>query len=279
MAKIKPKIVVISGITASGKTALSVKIAKKFDGGIISCDSRQVYKYLDIGTAKITADEMEGVPHYLLNVADPTENERYTLADFVRETDRAIKEILSHGKLPILVGGTGLYSRAVIDGYSFPPSADQSADQNTAQDAPPFTKRSEINPRHSGIKTHNNNPKYECLQICLLPPKDIITPKVRERNETRIKNGMFTETEALLKMGVKPEFLLNLGLEYALNVRYLNHEISQDEYKTLLFNQTMQFIKRQRTWYRRENPAITHYLTDPKEYIEKTTALITEFIK
>jgi tRNA dimethylallyltransferase len=266
MVKVKPKIIVISGITASGKTALSVEIAKKFNGEIISCDSRQVYKYLNIGTAKITADEMQGIMHHLLDIADPTENKRWTLADFVRETDCAIEKILSRGKLPILAGGTGLYSRAIIDGYSF--SA-----------APAVPKRSEINPRHSETKVHRNNPKYECLQICLMPPKDIIAPKVRERNETRIKNGMFAETTALLKMGVKPEFLLNLGLEYTLNVRYLNNEISLTEYKDLLFNQTMQFIKRQRTWYRRENSAITHYLSAPEQYLPETERLIAEFIK
>jgi tRNA dimethylallyltransferase len=262
MARRKPKIVVLSGITASGKTALSIELAKRFNGEIISCDSRQVYKYMDIGTAKITRAEMHGVRHYMLDVADPTKNERYTLADFVRDADRAADYIITRGKLPILVGGTGLYSRAVIDGYSF---------------AAPAVK-SDKNNRHSAKRNHENSPKYKVLQICLVPPKEIIADKIKERNEMRIENGMFEETKALLSMGVTPEFLLNLGLEYKLNVRYLNNEISLDEYRKLLFNQSMQFIKRQRTWYRKENPRTTRYLTDPKEYLEKSTALIAKFI-
>ncbi|MDR1917650.1 MAG: hypothetical protein LBQ05_01555, partial [Christensenellaceae bacterium] len=255
ITEIKPKIVVISGITASGKSDLAVKIAKQLGGEIISCDSRQVYKYLDIGTAKITRDEMCGVNHYMLDVCDPTKNMRYTLADFVRETERAIDYIGYRGKLPILVGGTGLYSRAIIDGYSF--------DDNR------HTMTENIgggNPRHSGKTTHDNKPKYDVLQICLIPPTKIIAEKVAKRNETRIANGMFDETKKLLEMGVTPEFLLNLGLEYRLNVKYLNNEITLDEYKKLLHTQTMQFIKRQRTWYRRENPETTHYLCEPDKY-------------
>jgi tRNA dimethylallyltransferase len=262
MAEVKPKVVVISGITASGKTDLSVKIAKRFNGEIISCDSRQVYKYLDIGTAKITREEMCGVNHYMLDICDPTKNVRYTLADFVRETERAIDYILYRGKLPILVGGTGLYSRAVIEGYSF-------------NDAP---EKSGANPRHSGKKAHDNKPKYDILQICLTPPNEVIAGKVRRRNETRLADGMIAETEKLLTMGVKPEFLLNLGLEYKLNVQYLNGEFTLDEYKKRLYTQTMQFIKRQRTWYRKEDPKVTYYLTEPDKYFDAAADLIKNFM-
>lgn len=239
------KIIVLSGLTASGKTALSITLAQKFNGEIVSADSRQVYRYLDIGTAKITPAERQGVPHHLLDVVDPTQNTRYSVGDFVRDAIPVIDDIIARGKVPFIVGGTGLYSRAIIAGYGFGQA---------------------------------NCPRYQALQICLTPPRAIIAPKVQARNDARIQNGMFAETERLLKMGVHREFLYNLGLEYRLNLRYLDGEITLDEYKTLLFQQTMQFIKRQRTWYRKEDPTLTHYLTDPATYLADTIKLINLFL-
>lgn len=247
MAKMKPKIVVISGITASGKTALSILLAKKFNAEIISADSRQVYRGLDIGSAKITPAEMQGVVHHCLDIVDPTQNTIYSVGDFQRDAYKAIDDILSRGKLPMLVGGTGLYSRAVINGY--------------------------------GFGEQPNNPRYDVLQICLVPPKSLIAPKVEQRNHERVAEGMFAETQNLLANGVPADFLYKLGLEYRLNVRYLQGEISLDTYYQELYYQTMQFIKRQRTWYRKENPAITHYLTDPTTYLDDATALITKFLQ
>jgi tRNA A37 N6-isopentenylltransferase MiaA len=239
------KIVAVTGITASGKTALSIKIAKRFNGEIVSCDSRQVYKYLDIGTAKITPLEMDGIPHHLIDIIDPTKNTHYSVAQFQRDAYAVIDGIISRGKLPILVGGTGLYSRSVINGYNF---------------------------------DGNNALRYDALQICLIPPKAVIVPKVIVRNEERIANGMFDETKKLLEIGVAKKFLLNLGLEYKLNVMYLDGKLSLDEYKKQLYIKTMQFIKRQRTWYRKENPAITHYSDNPEEYEEYANIIIQKFI-
>jgi len=247
MAKMKPKIVVISGVTASGKTALSILLAQKFNAEIISTDSRQVYQGLDIGSAKITTDEMQGVPHHCLDIVDPANNERYSVGDFQRDAYRKIDEILKRGKLPMLVGGTGLYSRAVINGY--------------------------------GFDNQPNNPRYDVLQICLVPPNTILAPKVKLRNVQRVEQGMFDETRNLLARGVSTDFLYKLGLEYRLNVRYLNGEIDLEKYYDELYHQTMQFIKRQRTWYRKENPALTHYLTDPGSYLSQASQLITDFLK
>ena len=246
MAKIKPKIVVISGVTASGKTALSILLAQQFNAEIISADSRQVYQGLDIGSAKITADEMQGVPHHCLDIVDPADNQRYSVGDFQRDAYAKIDEIIARGKLPMLVGGTGLYSRAVINGYGF--------------DGAP------------------NNPLYDVLQICLVPPNTLLAPKVKQRNVERVEQGMFDETRNLLARGVDTDFLYKLGLEYRLNVRYLNGEIDLEKYYDELYHQTMQFIKRQRTWYRKEDPACTHYLTEPTTYYAEACALIQEFL-
>lgn len=240
------KIIVLSGLTASGKTALSIALAQKYHGEVVSADSRQVYQGLDIGTAKITPAEMQGVPHHLLDVVDPTGNTRYSVGDYLRDAYPVIDDILARGKVPFIVGGTGLYSRAIIAGY--------------------------------GFAERPNQPRYQVLQICLTPPKDVIAPKVRARNTERIAHGMFDETRALLAKGVNPQFLYNLGLEYRLNVRYLNGAIGLDEYQDQLYTQTMQFIKRQRTWYRKEDPAVTHYLTDPATYLADAIKLINLFL-
>lgn len=242
----KPKIVVISGLTASGKTALSILLAKAFNAEIISADSRQVYQGLDIGSAKITPAEMQGVPHHCLDIVDPAQNTRYSVGDFQRDAYTKIDEIIQRGKLPMLVGGTGLYSRAVINGYGF--------------DGQP------------------NEPRYDVLQICLMPPNTILAPKVKQRNVERVEQGMFDETRHLLSRGVTADFLYKLGLEYRLNVRYLQGEIDLATYYDELYHQTMQFIKRQRTWYRKENPACTHYLTDPTAYYSEASTLIKQFL-
>lgn len=246
MAKMKPKIVVISGLTASGKTALSLALAKQFNAEIISADSRQVYRGLDIGSAKITPAEQQGIPHHCLDVVDPRQNTHYSVGDFQRDAYAAIDQIIARGKLPMLVGGTGLYSRAVINGY--------------------------------GFDNQPNQPRYDVLQICLTPPNTVLSPLVKQRNITRVENGMFEETRQLLANGVPSEFLYKLGLEYRLNVRYLQGEIDLNTYYTELYHQTMQFIKRQRTWYRKESPAVTHYLTDPATYLADATALIEKFL-
>jgi len=245
--KNRPKIVVISGVTASGKTALSIELAKQFNAEIISADSRQVYCGLDIGSAKITPAEMQGITHHCLDIVDPTQNTHYSVGDFQRAAYATIDQILARDKLPMLVGGTGLYTRSVTEGYGF-------------GDEP-------------------NNPHYDVLQICLIPPNTILAPKVKQRNTERVAQGMFDETRNLLAKGVPADFLYKLGLEYRLNVRYLQGEIDLDTYYNELYHQTMQFIKRQRTWYRKENPAYTHYLTDPNTYLAEATTLIEQFLQ
>lgn len=242
----KQKIIVISGLTASGKTALSIELAQQFNAEIISADSRQVYRGLDIGSAKITADEMQGIPHHCLDIVNPTLNTHYSVGDFQRDAYAAIEQIATRGKLPMLVGGTGLYTRSVAEGYGF--------------DEQP------------------NTPRYDVLQICLIPPNTILAPKVKQRNLDRIENGMFEETRTLLAAGVPSDFLYKLGLEYRLNIRYLQGEIDLATYYEELYHQTMQFIKRQRTWYRKENPNYTHYLTDPTSYLHEAIVLIKQFL-
>ena len=236
------KIVSIVGITASGKSALGIKLAQRFGGEIISADSRQVYRGLDIGTAKVTAEERALVPHHLLDVAEP--GEHFDVYAFQRLGYEAIDGVLRRRRLPIIVGGTGLYSRSVVQGYKFGKGKDAA--------------------------------RYEVLQICLLPPREQIRPLVEARIEARLREGMIEETRALFGRGVAREWLLGLGLEYFWNIQYIEGRVTIEEYKKNLATKTMQYAKRQRTWFKRERN--THFLTDPAAYFDESMKLIKRFL-
>jgi len=238
---LKPKIISLVGLTASGKSAIGIKLAQKFNGEIISCDSRQVYRGLDIGTAKVTPAERALVPHHLLDVAEP--GTQFNVHDFQKLAYAAIDDVLSRGKLPILVGGTGLYSRSVVEGYNFG-------------------------------KPHE--PKYDVLQICLLPDKEHIRPLVEQRIYTRLEQGMIAETQQLIANGVSREWLKSLGLEYFWNILYMEEDVTLDEYKKQLATKTMQYAKRQRTWFKKEKNTV--YLTDPETFLQDCTNLVAKFI-
>ena len=247
----KPKIISLVGLTASGKSALGVELARLFNGEIISCDSRQIYRGLDIGTAKIAPAEMRGVPHHLIDIIDP--GEHFDVYEFQQLAYKTIADILSRGKLPILVGGTGLYSRSVTEGYC-------------------FNAKSKMQNAKSG----ENAPLYDVLQICLMPPKEHIAELVTQRIAKRLADGMIAETERLLAAGVDRNWLSRLGLEYFWNTELLAGRVTLAEYKRNLATKTMQYAKRQRTWFRREKNTI--FLTDPATFLKDCKNLVTKFI-
>ena len=307
--KQKPKIISIVGITASGKSALGIKLAQQFNGEIISCDSRQVYKGLDIGTAKVTKEEQAIVPHHLLDVCEP--GKTFNVFDFQKLAYAAIEDILSRGKLPILVGGSGLYSRSIVEGYNFtshkghtvkhPVSAiNNSANCNNSRCHPSILEGSHFNVGGDFLHEQKSKqnpllergvpslgeggvsdrspcaPRYDVLQICLIPPREIIEPIVIKRNEERYAAGMIAETENLIAQGVSKEWLSSLGLDYFCNIKFIDGHYDLASYKQDHKNKTMQFIKRQRTWFRKEKN--TTYLTNPSEFHEKSRELITKFL-
>lgn len=256
----KPKIVSIVGLTASGKSSLGIKMAQEFNGEIISCDSRQVFTGLDIGTAKVTWEERALVPHHMLDVVTPTAH--FNVADFQRQAYACIEDILARGKLPILVGGSGLYSRSIVEGYYF--------------EAEGFEQKSEGNIRHGKTKSHKNSPRYDVLQICLLPSKEFIVPLIERRIEERLGAGMIEETRQLLEQGASADFLRSLGLEYFWNTELIEGRVTVDEYKKQLATKTTQFAKRQRTWFKKEKNTI--FLEEPLKFYEETRKLIKKFI-
>ena len=237
--KKKPRIVSIVGVTASGKSSLGIKLAQEFNGEIVSCDSRQIYKGLDLGSGKVTTEEQAMVPHHLLDICKP--GKTFNVFEFQKAAYAAIDDILARGRVPFLVGGSGLYSRSVVDGYGF---------------------------------KGNSEPRYEVLQICLMPPREVIEPLVIKRLEERLAQGMIEETEELIRQGVSKDWLSSLGLEYFWNVELIDGRIDLNEYKRRLKDKIMQFIKRQRTWFRKEKNTV--YLTE--EFYKKSFDLIKAFL-
>ena len=292
-----PKMIVIEGTNASGKSALGVELALRFHGEIVSADSRQVYERLDLGSGKITEEETRGVPHHLLNVRKP--GEFFSMADFQRLSYRAIDGILARGRLPFLVGGTGLYVDAVADGYVL---SDQAPDQAfrarlETLDTPALYEQlkaqlpdTEIDPRnrhrvmralerlaaddyHPGRK----EPRYELLKLGVTWPRETLKRRIDERLTARLEAGMIQEVQALLDEGIGEEFLVKLGLEYKYLTWYLTGKISYDQMVEELGNAIKKFAKRQMTWFRRD-PRI-HWLEMEKDPVAEAAGLIEVFLR
>lgn len=250
----KKPLLVLLGPTASGKTALSIEIAKEFNGEIISADSRQVYRYMNIGTDKIPPELREGIPHHLIDVANP--DERFTVVDFMRLADRAISEILQRGALPILCGGTGLYINAVTENFQIPETGDnrdvrkkleadlaehdkewlhnelKKVDPETAAKIPAGShlyvlRALEIFQLTGKPKSDKKGaPKYKTLKIGLRWPKEILAERIAGRVEEQFKNGLIEETKKLLDMGYSLELQSMRSLGYREVATHLNGKIS-----------------------------------------------------
>ena len=295
--KKKPKIVSVVGLTASGKSGIGIKLAQQFNGEIVSCDSRQVYRGLDLGSGKVTRAEQALVKHHLLDVTDPGDA-YFNVADFQLMAYAAIDDILKRGKLPILVGGSGLYSRSIVEGYSFSMQNAECRMQNDLEklsikelqemakqkglglNGSDFNNKRRLIRKISGnleLGTNQNAPRFDVLQICLMPERDAIEKLVVDRLDARIADGMIDETRNLIASGVSADFLQSLGLEYFWNVELIENRITLDEYKINLALKIMQFVKRQRTWFKKEQNTI--FLTEPKTFLNDCRDLIEKFIK
>lgn len=287
----KPKVVVIVGPTASGKTSLSIQLAQKFNGEVISADSRQVYRGLDLGTGKITIEEMEGIPHHLLDVADPRDT--YTVADYVRDGRAALSNILSRNKLPIIVGGTFLYIDALLGKIStpeVPPNETLRRDLEMRTAAELFALLEKKDPaRAQTIDTQNKRRLIRALEIIevlgTVPPtsaNELYTPltlgitiskeKLREnisrRIIDRINHGMIEEVQNLYAQGLSYARMEALGLEYRYIAEFLQNKITQSEMLTQIETKSMQYAKRQMTWLKR-NTEIQWFKSNEVEKIEE----------
>lgn len=277
----KPLLVLL-GPTASGKTALSLELAKEFGGEIISADSRQVYIGMDIGTDKIPEEKREGIPHFLLNIVNP--DERFTVADFKKLAEEKIEEILQRGHLPILVGGTGLYIRAITENFSFPkedPVLREKLNEELARQGVDllYEKLKKLDPENAA-KIHPKNgryivraleifyttgmpkkalreaPKWKILQIGLRPPLESLFERIHARVNSQIERGLIDETKVLLAKGYSKNLPSMNSLGYNEMIQYLEGNLSLEDAAQLLKKNTCAFAKRQMTWFKKDTDVI-----------------------
>jgi len=269
------KIVVILGPTASGKTDLSIKLAKKFNGEIVSADSRQVYEGMDIGTGKITKKEMEGIPHYLLDVASP--NRKFSVAQYQKLALKNIDKILKKGKIPFLVGGSPFYIYSVLEAWTFPKlkpdwklrkrlekksceelfNVLKKIDSERARNIDGKNKRRlvraiEIAKKLGKVPLLKKEIKFNSLILGIKKSKQEIKGLIEKRLDKRLKQGMIEEVRRLRRQGISWKRLESFGLEYKWIALYLQKKIDHLEMVSSLQKDTEHFAKRQMTWFEKD---------------------------
>lgn len=291
------KLLVIVGPNASGKSDLAVKLAKEFNGEVVSADSRQIYKGMDIGTGKIKKEEMQGIPHYLLDVASP--KRRFSVAQYQKKAIEAIRKIQKRGKLPILCGGTGFYIQAVIDGLIFPKVKPdwklrkklekkspkelyqylKKLDPKRARTIEKDNKRRLVRAIEIILKTQRPVPKlkkrklFDLLIIGIKHKKNELKKRIKKRLLKRLKEGMVEEVKTLKESGLSWKRLEEFGLEYRWIARYLQGKISYDQMVKKLQKEIEKYAKRQMTWFKKDKRII--WIKNQRE----AKKLVKEFLK
>lgn len=283
---IKKPLVVLTGPTSVGKTALSIDLAKRINGEIVSADSIQVYKGMDIGSAKITKEEMRGVKHYLIDVLEPTKE--FNVAIFKEMAIKAMEEIYNRGKIPIITGGTGFYIQAVLYDIDFTKTESDSSYRASLE---AFAKENGVEALHDKLKEvdeqaakeiHPNNVKrviralefykesggkqiskhneierlkespYQFAYLVLNKDRQALYKQIEKRIDMMLDAGLIEEVAHLKEIGCTKEMVSMQGLGYKEILSYLNGECTLDEAIYLLKRDTRRFAKRQLTWFRRE---------------------------
>jgi tRNA dimethylallyltransferase len=290
--KMTNKLIVILGPTASGKTDLSIKLAKKFNGEVVSADSRQVYKGMDIGTAKITKKEMQGIPHYLLDIANP--KTRFSVAEFQKLAFKIVKNIQNKEKIPFLVGGTGFYIQSVIDGIIIPevkPDWKLRKKLEKLTNEQLFKRLKQLDPKRAeSIDKHNprrliraleivlktgtavpalsraKGPKFDILQIAIKKSPEELKKIIHKRLSKRLENNSMINEVKKLHKSLSWKRLEEFGLEYRFVAQYLSRlqsnrgssaKSGQNKviYQEMINNIQMEsehYAKRQMTWFKRD---------------------------
>lgn len=285
----KPKVVVIVGPTASGKTALSIELAKRINGEIISSDSMQIYKDMDIGTAKVTKEEAEGIKHYLVDCVSP--DERYTVSDFKKDAEKAIEEILSKGKTPIVVGGTGLYVNSLIYGIEY---QDMNFDENYRNELmekaesenglkeiweeanridPEAMKKISPNDKkrivrvleifkatgktktEQEILSRQNGVKYDYKVFGITMERGKLYSRINLRVDFMIEKGLEEEVKNLVNKYTKFPTAMQ-GLGYKEVVEYFEGKLTREEMIDKIKQESRRYAKRQLTWFRKNKETI-----------------------
>lgn len=280
----KPKVVVIVGPTASGKTALSIELAKKINGEIISCDSMQIYKDMDIGSAKVTKEEMQGIKHYMVDEISPTK--RFSVADYKKQAEKAIEEIVLKNKVPIIVGGTGLYVNSLIYGIEYPENKvdleyrnslmeiaqteeglsklylqakkidEEAMKKISTNDKKRIIRILEIYHETGKNKTElekesrSNEVKYDYKIFAINIERQILYERINKRVDIMLEKGLIEEVKMLIaKYPTFPTAMQAIG--YKEIIEYFNGEISKDEAIDKIKQESRRYAKRQITWFKR----------------------------
>ncbi len=282
----KPKIIVVLGPTASGKSDLAVSIAKKFNGEIVSADSRQLYKGMDIGAGKVPRDSdlksqknpycYKGIKHHLLDVASP--KRKFSVAQYQKLARKSIKNIIRKNKIPVLCGGTAFYIKAIIEGIEIPESSPNwklRKDLEKKSLTELYQMLEKMDPERAGTIEKNNprrliraleiviqtrkpvpslktNPEYNPLFIGIRKNQKELNEKIEKRLEERIKKGMMTEVKKLRKSGVSWKRLESFGLEYEWTAKCLQKKISDKEMRENLLRDIIKFSKKQMAWWKND---------------------------
>lgn len=294
----KPKVIVICGPTASGKTSLSIELAKKINGEIVSCDSMQIYQDMNIGSAKPTREEMRGIKHYLMDCVSP--EERYSVARYKKEAEQAIEEILQKGKMPIVVGGTGLYVNSLIYGIEY---SDIEIDTNYREELEEtvlrqgldalYEKALQIDPEamkiisrndkkrilrvleiyHATGKTKTQQEKesrkkgvrYDYHVFVISMDREKLYDRINKRVDIMLENGLIEEVKQLLnKYQNFPTAMQGLG--YKEVKEYLDGIMTKEEMIEKIKMETRRYAKRQLTWFRKNKESIWLEAENGNEY-------------
>lgn len=292
------KLLIIAGTNASGKSGLGIELAEHFGAEIVSADSRQVFKGLDLGSGKVTAEEMRGVPHHMLDVAEP--NEFFSLSHYQRMAYDAIDGILARGNKAFLVGGTGLYINAVADGYNLTESAPDPGLRSRVEamtsdelislirsKSPAAVDRLDLQNKRrleraaeklltAGELERPSEPRYETMILGVTWPREILYKRIEERLDRRLAEGMIGEVEQLIADGATDDFLYRLGLEYRYILMYIRGRFgSYGAFRDELFKQIRHLGKEQMTWFRKRKDI--RWLNMEGDPFREAAQLIEEF--
>jgi len=289
----KNKLIVILGPTAVGKTEFAIKLAKKFNGEIISADSKQVYKEMDIGTGKVSKKEMKGIPHYLLDIVSPKKH--FSVAQYQKLAYKNINKILKKEKVPFLVGGSPFYIYSIVEGWTFPKMKPnwklrKKLEKKTKEELFSILKKLDKE-RTKTIEKENKrrliraieiaktfgkkpklkkNPQFDCLLIGIKKQKDELKKRISKRVDKMIRLGLEKEVRKLVKKYGWNPLLQTIG--YGEWLPYFEEKISKNEVGEKIKENTFQFAKRQMTWFKRDKRI--HWFKNYKE----TEKLIKHFL-
>lgn len=309
----KKKLIVIAGPTASGKTAISVELAKKIDGEIISADSMQIYQYMDIGSAKISREEMQGVPHYLIDQLNPAE--AFHVARFQSMAQHALERIYSKNKIPIIAGGTGFYIQSLVRDIEFSVTDQEMEVRKKVEE---YHRKEGTDALHrwfslldeEGAKViHPNNVKrvmrgieyylltgqkisehnqvqkekespYDLTYIVLTMERELLYHRIDKRVDSMMEKGLVDEVARLKNMGFTKDMTSMQGLGYKEILDYLDGKLSLEEAVYIIKRDTRHFAKRQLTWFRREKDThwihVDYYQFDPQKICNEILRIMEE---